>query len=162
MQVNFRNLLNSQSNQYILQILKKSLIRSVSMTIIALITVLTLSLQSEDPNIKRVHNFAMDIIKFDNEFLLQHYFPPIHEEELKQGTICFFDRIRYDYQKEQPVDLHVLRLDKEMYTIEIGACSYSLFVYSNRRKLRIRSVMPLMKGSMIVGFVPANLKFKED
>lgn len=147
---------------FLQQIISNSLNRGLRIIVIALIPLLTLSLQSQNQKIDSIHKFVLDVITKDNEFLLQHYFPPIHEEELKQGTLHFFDGVRFDYQKVQPVDLHVLQMDKETFSIEIGESSYSLLVYPKRRKLTIRSVMPFMKGAVIIGFVPANLKFKQD
>lgn len=147
---------------YPARILRNGLKRSLCVISIAVLSLLTLSLKTEDRKIDSIHKYVFDVITKDNEFLLQHYFLPIHEKELEQGTLHFFDGVRYEYQKVHPVDLQVLQLEKETYRIEIGECSYPLLVYPNRRKLTIRSVMPFMKGDVIVGFVPANLKFKED
>ena len=119
---------------------------------------LSMSFQSQNKTTIKINEFVIEIIEGENENILQKFFPKIHNPDIKGFIFDFFKEIRVIYNKNENRKIHIKKLNKVTYQIEIDESKYPILIYGYHCRLKIKSVTPLVKGDVIVGWVRAKLK----
>jgi len=119
---------------------------------------LSMSFQSQNKTTIKINEFVIEVIEGENEYILKKFFPKIHNPEIKGLIFDFFKEIRVIYHKNENRKIHIKKLNKVTYQIEIDDSKYPILIYGYNCRLKIKSVTPLLKGDIIVGWVIAKLK----
>jgi len=130
----------------------------IGFLLIISVGILSLSFQPQNKKITKITEFVIEVIEDENEIILKKYFPKVKNLEIKRFIFDFFKEIRVSYNKNENRKIHIKKLNKVTYQIEIDESRYPILIYGYHCRLKIKSVTPLLKGDIIVGWVRAKLK----